>query len=84
MTDTRTLSFGVYGDPDGAFAVLNVPGPDTPVGTLAAVQDAVDDAIDDGEFEVELGDEFPEAGTVEFVPGKHDGRVVDIDIRGVA
>jgi hypothetical protein len=74
-TEERTITFGVYPDPDGVFAVLNDPTPDVPRGTLDAAQDRA---------EAELGDierERPEAGTVTYTPGKNTGTVTDITLR---
>lgn len=82
---TTTLGFEVYRDDaneqygeEAVFAVLTNPGPDVPRGTLAAVQDAVDDS----DLGLENG-EGGDAGTVEYVPGKDDGEVVDVDVQGV-
>lgn len=74
----RDLTFGVYPDPDGPFAVMNTERPDIPVGTLAAIQDHVTDAVDDGRLTVD--GPLEEAGLVEYKPGKHDGSVGSITL----
>lgn len=77
-TDTRELTFGVYPDADGPFAVMNQERPDIPRGTLMTIQDRVNDAIDAGELTVDSP--IPEAGTVEYKPGKATGEVIDVEI----
>lgn len=83
VRETKTLGFEVYRDDSDpsersdAFAVLTNPGPDTPRGALETVQDAVDDS----DLDLENGEGGP-AGTVEYVPGKDEGFVVDVDVDG--
>lgn len=79
---TQELNFEVYcdtpgaGDPDrpDIFAVLTGPGPDTPRGTLARVQEAVD-AHD---WELTPGDAVDEAGTVTYDPDAGDIESVEV------
>jgi len=82
MSDTETLTFGVYpGGPDcehDPFAVMNAPGPTTPRGTLEAIQDHVREAAAAGDLTVDGGIE--EAGEVTYEPGKDDGRVTDVTL----
>lgn len=81
--ELEELAFEVYRDSTNPnpecpeyFAVLSGPGPRTPRGTLAAVQDAVDDE----EFDLEDGEGLNPAGTVTYRPGKEDGEVVSVDV----
>lgn len=74
----RELTFSVYPDPDGAFAVMDQERSDIPVGTLAAIQDVVHDAVQDGRLTVD--GPLEEAGLVEYAPGKHDGSVGSITL----
>lgn len=79
--ETRTLNFEVYRESPEAvgeeiFAVLTNPGPDTPLGTLDAVQNAVDAA--DYEGVLAVGDAMEEAGHVVYRPGKENGEVVRV------
>lgn len=83
--DVRTLSFEVYKDstnPDPhspeTFAVLTTPGPETPRGTLDAVQEAVDDS--DLSDRLSNGGSVQNAGTVRFTPGKDDGEVLSVEV----
>ncbi|UTF56045.1 hypothetical protein [Natronosalvus rutilus] len=77
-TNERELTFGVYPDADGPFAVMNQERPDIPVGALATIQDRVDDAVDAGHLTVD--EPLEQAGQVKYVPGKHDGSVVSVTI----
>lgn len=77
MSD-RELTFSVYPDADGPFAVMNTERPDIPLGTLAAIQNHVDDAVDAGRLTVT--DPLEEAGRVTYAPGKNDGRVTEITL----
>lgn len=82
--DVRTLSFEVYKDGGNdetfpeTFAVLTHPGPDTPRGTLDAVQEAVDDS--DLSERLSDGEGVEDAGTVRFTPGKDDGEVLSVEV----
>lgn len=71
-TELAEIGFEAYGDLDGNMVVLTNPGPDVPVGTLAAVESYAHGRIDDPPN--------GHAGTVRYVPGKHDGEVVEIEI----
>lgn len=86
-TELRRLAFEVYRDdstPEYSddldsrfFAVLTGPGPDTPRGTIAEVQDWTE-ANEDLFSDLENGEGADPAGHVLYVPGKDSGKVVSI------
>lgn len=79
---SRTLTFAVYPDADGPFAVMNQERPDIPRGTLEAIQNHVHDAVQEGRLTVD--GLIEEAGEVVYEPGKDDGEVLRVTVTAEA
>lgn len=78
MSETRSVTFSVYPDPDGPFAVMDSEDPQMPLGILSVIQEHVSDAVDAGRLTVD--GPLEEAGVAEYSTGKEDGSVGSVTL----
>jgi len=71
----REVTFSVYPDPEGPYAVMDEEDPEMPQGILGVIQKKVD--LYGGKLE-----DLPAepAGTVRYSPGKEDGEVLAVSL----